>query len=139
VTVGNCGEQIETYRKQIYTAQRDAFLCQQQVDRLLGTYAPTKLARTDSAGNDVALPAPDHACEPSNMESAAYFVGQLMESLEPMGLYIVDRLGRRMHPDGSYEAKTIIESPPVPSTVKLVPSTSEARPQCVEADHEGAG
>lgn len=41
-TIENCTAQIETYRKQAYLAQRDAFMCQQQVDRLLGNMAPAE-------------------------------------------------------------------------------------------------
>jgi hypothetical protein len=139
-TVENCTLQIETYRKQIYTAQRDAFLCQQQVDRLLGNHAPHKIAQSTVDGQDVAAPvSQEHPCEPSSIESAEYFVARVMDTLEPLGLYIVDGQGHRLNSDGTFTETTIVQSPPAASTARLLPTVSDDNPRYIESNRDPAG
>jgi hypothetical protein len=116
-----CVKEIDGLKRSIYSNQHDSFLCQQWLDKLLGNLAPAKVAHTDTAGNDVLPPAAVCAIEPTTVEYAESVVQQVLATLEPLGLYLVDRGGHRIRQDGTFEGQTIIEAPPAPPPAQPTP------------------
>lgn len=62
------------------------------------------------------------------MDYAENVVTQVMATLEPLGLYLVDRGGYRMRPDGTFETQTIIEAPPAQLAPKPTPRLPAPQP-----------
>lgn len=69
---------MDDARRSIYTAERTSMECQDRIDRLLGNFAPVKVANTDSKGKDV----PAHAAQPATVKEASERVAGLLEQLK---------------------------------------------------------
>jgi len=70
-------QQLDDARRTIFSAERTIMECQDRIDRLLGNFAPVKVANTDSKGKDVAV-----AIQPATVQEATNRVTGLLEQLK---------------------------------------------------------
>lgn len=69
---------MDDARRTKYTSEKTSMECQDRIDRLLGNFAPVKVANTDSKGKDV----PAQAIQPATVQEATNRVTGLLEQLK---------------------------------------------------------
>lgn len=69
---------MDDARRTKFTAERTSMECQDRIDRLLGNFAPVKVANTDSKGKDV----PAQSTQPATVKAATERVAGLLEQLK---------------------------------------------------------
>ena len=72
-------QQMDDARRTVYGAERTIIECQDRIDRLLGNFAPVKVARTDTKGRDVAG---CEASQPATHNEAKNRVEGILETLK---------------------------------------------------------
>lgn len=71
-------QQMDDARRTIYSGERTVMECQDRIDRLLGNFAPVKVAKTDTKGRDIPAESP----QPATHNEAKSKVEGILETLK---------------------------------------------------------
>lgn len=69
---------MDDARRTIYSGERTVMECQDRIDRLLGNFAPVKIAKTDTKGRDIPAESP----QPATHNEAKSKVEGILETLK---------------------------------------------------------